>query len=334
MAVMFTAFFLSACGAVSGTNMDNASEVPEAVEKEAIPENGEVQDGEAETEEAAENIKAEAEPEELSENAETEAEQDSSDTEAAAPEILDFVDVYGVHYETEILKEVPQYPYDYSLLQRDGEMLSYVGDPDYTSRLGIDVSYHQGSIDWQQVADAGFDFVILRVAYRGYGESGSLNKDKNFDEYIKGAQAVGLDVGVYIFSQAINEEEAAEEANLVLDCLQGYELQLPVVYDPESILDAPARTDDVSGEQFTANTLKFCEIIEQAGYEPMIYSNMLWEAFQFDMTQTCKYPYWYADYEALPQTPYDFVMWQYSNTGHVPGVSGETDLDIIFEKTN
>ena len=255
-----------------------------------------------------------------------------TEVEADEPEerILHFVDVFGEEYETPILEDVPPIDYDCNLFSQDGEKKIYKEDPRYSTKLGIDVSYHQGKINWDKVAADGYEFVIIRVAYRGYGKGGSLQKDKLFDSYISGAQASGLDVGVYIFSQAINEDEAIEEAEYVLKCIDGYELQLPIVYDPESILDAPARTDGVSGEQFTANTLAFCDRIKQAGYEPMIYSNMLWEAFEFDMSQTSIYPYWYADYEMLPQTPYDFEIWQYTNTGHVDGVSTEVDIDIMF----
>ena len=316
--LMSCVLLMTSCGA--NQSLADLEETPISINKEAIPE----------VTETVEDIAVSA-SDEFDEPDEVSSMEEPVIEEPVEPQILDFVDVFGVHYETEILEDVPKYNYDYSLFQRDGEKLSYVGDPAYTSRLGIDVSYHQGNINWTKVADAGVEFAILRVAYRGYGQSGSLQKDKKFDEYIQGAQAAGLDVGVYIFSQAISVEEAEEEANFVLKCLEGYEIELPVVYDPESILDAPARTDDVTGEQFTANTLRFCEVIEQAGYEPMIYSNMLWEAFQFDMSQTCKYPYWYADYEPLPQTPYDFVMWQYLNTGKVPGIAGEVDLDIIFD---
>lgn len=135
-------------------------------------------------------------------------------------------------------------------------------------------------------------------------------------------------MGVYFFAQAINEEEAKEEAEFVLEHIAGYELQLPVVYDPESILDDEARTDDVSGEQFTKNTEVFCSMIEEAGYQPMIYSNMLWEAYELNLEYLEGYPIWYADYEPLPQTPYHFDFWQYTNEGSVDGIEGRTDLNI------
>ena len=137
-----------------------------------------------------------------------------------------------------------------------------------------------------------------------------------------------MEQGVYFFAQAINEAEAKVEADFALKSLAGRSLDLPVVYDPESILDDVARTDNVSGQQFTANTKVFCETIKAAGYEPMIYANMLWEAFELDLSRLKGYPIWYADYEDKPQTPYDFVIWQYTNEGSVPGVEGVCDIDI------
>ena len=91
-----------------------------------------------------------------------------------------------------------------------------------------------------------------------------------------------------------------------------------------------ARTDNVTGAQFTQNTLAFCQAIAQAGYAPMIYSNMVWEDALFDMKALEAYPVWYADYEPTPQTPYHFVFWQHSNQGRVRGISGPVDLDVQF----
>lgn len=255
------------------------------------------------------------------------------DNESVEPEILDFVDALGEHHQTEILNEVPKHEYDLDSFRHEGDRLYYDEDT-FTSRLGLDVSHHQGYINWEKVKNAGYDFAILRIGYRGYGQTGSINLDKLFDENIKNAHDAGIDVGVYFFSQAINEQEAKEEAEFVIEHLKGYELELPVVYDPESILNDEARTDNVSGEQFTKNTILFCKMISDAGYEPMIYSNMLWEAFKFDMEKVCQYPFWYADYEKLPQTPYDFMYWQYTDVGNVDGVQGIVDIDIELKKAN
>lgn len=249
------------------------------------------------------------------------------------PQTITFVDAFGEAYEAPYHPNWPRQDYDKNAFAHDGEQLFYQGDDAYTSRLGIDVSYHQRAIDFQQVKEAGYEFVILRLGYRGYGSAGNICEDERFAEYVRGAQAAGLDIGVYFFSQAINEAEAVEEAEFCLQQLNRVgltpdALTMPVVYDPESILDDEARTDHVTGEQFTANSVAFCERIQEAGYEPMIYANMKWEAFLLDLSELEAYPFWYADYEPIPQTPYAFTMWQYSNTASVPGVNGACDVDI------
>ncbi len=250
---------------------------------------------------------------------------------AVVPDTLTYIDAWGEWHTNPIDTTCKMHDYQWDGLVNDGQNISF-DSGEYTIRKGIDISYHQGTVDFDKVKADGYDFVIVRVAYRGYGKTGSLNEDKMFREYIKKARAAGLDVGVYIFSQAINETEALEEAELVLKLIDGYDLQLPVVYDPEFIRDDVARTDDISGEQFTANTIAFCEKIKEAGYEPMIYSNMIWEGEVFTMSQLQDYRFWYADYELTPQTPYAFDFWQYSSTGSVDGISGVTDLNVQFIK--
>ncbi|MCR4923317.1 MAG: glycoside hydrolase family 25 protein, partial [Lachnospiraceae bacterium] len=218
-----------------------------------------------------------------------------------------------------------------SLFRHEGNKLYYDSD-EYDCLQGIDVSHHQGKIDWNKVKDQGYDFTIVRIGYRGYGKEGSLNADREYLNNLNGAREAGLKTGVYFFAQAINEEEALEEADFVLMLLKDLEIDLPVVYDPESILDDIARTDNISGEQFTKNARVFCDRIKEAGYEPMIYSNMLWEAFELDLTKLSDIEIWYADYEALPQTPYHFKYWQYSNEGRVEGIRGDVDLDIMLKE--
>lgn len=266
------------------------------------------------------------------ENSDLENNDLENDECADNEEILDFVDVYQKHYQTPIYKEIEKHNYQPQLWQHEGHKLAYNDLANYDTRLGVDVSHHQGNINWQKVKDAGYDFAFLRIAYRGYGKEGKLLGDREFESNYRNARAAGLDVGVYIFSQAINEAEAKEEADFVLNTLNNRELQLPVVYDPESILDDVARTDNVSGEQFTRNTRVFSNAIKEAGYEPMIYSNMLWEAFEFDLKQLQDLEIWYADYEKIPQTPYHFSFWQYTNEGMVDGISGATDINIQMIK--
>ncbi len=249
------------------------------------------------------------------------------------PQILVFRDVFGEEYQTQIDPSVPSNKYSKDKYRHDGDKLIY-DDKEYDCILGVDVSHHQGSVDWKSVKDQGYDFAFLRIGYRGYGNEGSLNPDRTFEKNYENARSSGLSVGVYFFAQAISEEEAIEEAEYVLKILNGRELELPVVYDPESILDDEARTDDVTAEQFTKNSRVFCNTIKENGYKPMIYSNMLWEAFQLDLGELTDIPIWYADYEEVPQTPYDFEFWQYSNEGNVKGINGVADLDIWMKPRN
>jgi len=241
---------------------------------------------------------------------------------------LDFVDAFGNPYTVEINNSFPFNSYISSYFIIDGDKKDYIGDDNYTTMQGIDVSSHQGDIDWDDVAESGVEFVFIRIAYRGYGEEGKLVCDEKFESNYEGAVSAGLKVGVYFFAQAINEDEAIEEAEFVLDILDGRSLDLPIIYDPESILDDDSRTDDVTGEQFTLNTIAFCDYIKEAGYDTGYYANMLWEAYELDMSLIDVDYIWYADYEDVPQTPYEFQFWQYSESGSVDGIDGVVDLDL------
>ena len=196
---------------------------------------------------------------------------------------------------------------------------------------GIDISKHNGNIDFKKVKNAGFEFVFIRIAYRGYGKAGNLKTDEMQEVYLKKAKEAGLKVGAYVFSQSVNESEAVEEAKLAIKLLKDYKLDLPLVYDPETIKGNIARTDDVSGTDWTKNAIAFCEEVKKAGFTPAIYSNMVWEDYYFDMEKLQDYEIWYADYNKLPQTPYDFKYWQFSEVGIVDGVKGEVDLNVMIE---
>lgn len=242
-----------------------------------------------------------------------------------------FRDVRGNVYTAVLNEAVAPSPYDITKFNALGHHMEYE-DEDYETSLGVDVSYHQGRINWQEVADSGMEFAIIRIGFRGYGKTGSLNEDREFRRNLAGAKAAGLKVGIYFFAQAINEEEAVEEAEYVLSLLGEEDLDLEIVYDPESILGDEARTDGVTGEQFTKNTRAFCDRIREAGFKPMVYANMMWEAFMLDLSMLSDIPVWYADYEVRPQTPYDFTMWQYTCEGRVAGIDGDVDINIRLER--
>lgn len=171
-----------------------------------------------------------------------------------------FQDVEGNSYEAPLLPDVPQCTYDFDHLETD-ETTGYksFGDEEngVTARLGIDVSEFQGEeIDWKQVKESGVEFVIIRLGYRAYGESGELVLDAMYEQNIQGALEAGLDVGVYFFSQAVSAAEAVEEAEFVLDHLSPYEITGPIVYDTEEIEWDTARTDDNTKQEFT----NFCKV--------------------------------------------------------------------------
>ena len=194
--------------------------------------------------------------------------------------------------------------------------------------VGIDVSVHQGTIDWQQVAAAGVDFVMIRAAYRGY-KYGQVNADTNALANIQGAKDAGLLVGVYIYSQAINVKEAVEEAEFLLQMLEGTELDLPITFDWERYSDE-ARTANVSNRTVTECAVAFCETIRAAQREPMVYFNATQALEQLKLSDLLEYPFWLALYDTEAKIPFRVHMWQYSCTGTVPGISGNVDLNIGF----
>lgn len=243
-----------------------------------------------------------------------------------------FVDVLGESYEAVLRKDVPRTTVDNSRITEKNGYKYYTDEQgEILSSIGVDVSKYQAEIDWDQVKASGIDFVMIRVGYRGYGEEGKLVEDELFRTHADGASEAGLGVGVYFFSQALNEEETLEEAQFVLDRIKDYDITYPVVFDTEEIKDDEARTDHLDKKQFTENCVTFCEAVKEAGYHPMIYANMKWMAFTLDLRKLTSYDKWYADYEPFPQCPYEFAMWQYTEEGQVPGLTGNVDLNVYFE---
>lgn len=231
-------------------------------------------------------------------------------------------------------KELKQNNLDNNGFLRDpltGYMSYIKADGTSDSHMGIDVSTFQKEIDWQQVKDSGIEFAIIRCGFRGYGSEGKLVEDSMFRTHIEGALNVGLEVGIYFFTQAVTPEEAAEEAEYVLSLIEGYNISGPIVIDVEAV-SAKARTDALTGEQITDNVVAFCERIKKAGRTPMIYSGLKYFIKIMNVEKLEPYAKWYAYYNDPLYFPYEIAIWQYSMTGTVPGISGDVDLDIIFEK--
>ncbi|MCD8160098.1 MAG: lysozyme [Clostridiales bacterium] len=212
-----------------------------------------------------------------------------------------------------------------SFSQEEDGTLTYSGEALY----GIDLSAHQGEVDWAAVADSGVDFVMLRAGYRGYS-TGGLSEDSRFAENLTGALEAGIQVGVYFFSQAVTAEEAEEEAAFVLALLDGQALDLPIAYDWEYITYDDARTDGLDAETVTACAAAFCAAIEEAGYDAMVYCNGELGYLNYDLSALEGYEVWYAEYADSPGFAYAIAMWQYSSSGTVNGIAGDVDLDLLF----
>lgn len=198
------------------------------------------------------------------------------------------------------------------------------------STEGVDVSEYNGDIDWEAVANTGIDFAMIRIGGRGYGEKGTLYADEKAIENLKEAQANGIKTGVYFFSQAINVEEAIEEANYTMQLLGDIKLDYPIAYDWELIKDDTARTDTVSAYEATECARAFCDTVKAKGYTPIIYSPSRELYFKYDLSRLADIDIWYCEYANTPNFFYEFSMWQYSYNSVVDGIEGETDLNICF----
>ncbi|MCR5278122.1 MAG: glycoside hydrolase family 25 protein [Lachnospiraceae bacterium] len=237
-----------------------------------------------------------------------------------------------------------------SLFKKDEEtgLLHYTDvNGEVTSHVGIDVSTFQKQVDWQKVKDAGVEFAIIRCAFRGYGSEGRLVVDNMFESHMKGAQSVGLNIGVYFYTQATTVAEAKEEADMALELIKPYNINGPIVIDVEETTADTPRTYFLSPEERTDCVAAFCERVKEAGYKPMIYANIKFFILKLDIARLDDYPKWYASYNDLYDAskiesiwafndplyfPYEFDMWQYSDTGRIDGIKGNVDLNILFEK--
>lgn len=239
-----------------------------------------------------------------------------------------YKDTSGVVYAP-IDESLPKNSYDWENLTRVNGRIEYHVNGERAGKVGIDISKHQGTIDWERVKNDGIDFAMIRLAYRGYG-TGKLNLDETFLENIRAASDAGMDLGVYVYSKAVNEQEAREEAQLVIDSLEGYDVAYPVVIDIE---EDPSSEDRIAGmtvKESTDAVVAFCETVKAAGYTPMIYANTKWFVSRLDMSRLTGYGKWLAQYYQKPFFPYAFDMWQYSSTGSVDGIEGNVDLNVCF----
>ncbi len=211
---------------------------------------------------------------------------------------------------------------------------------------GIDVSTHQGEIDWAKVKATGLvDFAMIRVGFRGYGTSGKLKEDKWFKHNIEGSKDNSIMIGAYFFSTAINEAEAIEEAKFCIERLKDYDVKFPVVYDLEGYNNKSYRSYGISKEVRTANCQAFINTIAEAGYSTMLYGSKSHIRSKFNLDVLDDYYIWVAAYPSdstlklldfetyrtdIGEYTDRIAMWQYSNHGKIDGINAKVDMNVVY----
>ena len=198
--------------------------------------------------------------------------------------------------------------------------------PDGAAAQGIDVSEHQGRIDWDAVKASGIDFAILRVGFGAPSFGGRV--DYQFNRNISECERLGIPYGVYIYSYAFDNQQAADEASMVIDCLSGHNPRLPVYYDLEdNKIIADGRQSGIASRAQT-----FCNKISAAGYKSGIYANLNWfnNILTDPVFKSSSWDHWIAQYNSQCDYTGNYSFWQYKSNGKVPGINGNVDMNYAY----
>ncbi len=241
---------------------------------------------------------------------------------------IEFVKLDDISYLIKTEDEIDAEAEDTANHQADSDESEYTGawDEEQDAVLGIDVSKWNRIIDWEKVKESGVRFVIIRCGYRG-SKTGVLVEDPYFRQNIQGAKDAGLKVGVYFFTQAINQAEAVEEASMVLNLTEGYELDYPIFIDTEG---SGGRADALDVVTRTEVCEAFCETIEQAGLEAGVYASRNWYYNNVDDDALSRYTIWVAEYRKEPLYTGKYDIWQYTSSGQIDGIDGRVDLNLSY----
>ena len=200
---------------------------------------------------------------------------------------------------------------------------------------GIDVSEHQDDINWKKVKSSEADFVFIRAGYRK-GETGELVEDDEFEDNVKGATRAGIAAGAYFYSQALNEQEAVEEADFLIDIVDRYEIDMPLVIDFELLDGGRLQKAVEEGELPVASlyhdiVIAFCDRVEEAGYESAVYANYDMLTNYMDSSILDDYEtIWAAQYGGVCQVKGDYMYWQCAEDAKVGGIDEPVDHDIWY----
>ena len=254
----------------------------------------------------------------VSENGSVSGNRFNISPEGVPPE---YVSVNALIPKNELIEE------DFSVVS--GNRLVYSEGGRNVSHFGIDVSKYNGSVSWNRVKKAGVEFALLRVGARGYS-SGNIVLDEDFSKNFKGCRDNGIDVGVYFFSQAINTDEAIEEANYCVASLSGNAIKYPVIFDSEKVINDSYRTENLTSGELTAIFKSFAEVVKAYGYTPMFAGNKEQLVKRVNLQEMEGYDIWLLDTGDKTDYPYRYSIRQYSDMGKVDGITGNVDLNICL----
>lgn len=247
-------------------------------------------------------------------------------------EQIDYTIIDDISYMIKSVAEIDEASEDTAIndaeLNADGtESNKRLDDED--ALFGIDVSKWNKEIDWESVKAAGVEFVIIRCGYRG-SKTGSLVEDPYFKKNIEGAEAAGIKVGVYFFTQATTEVEAVEEASMALMLCRGYKLALPIFIDTEGA-GGSGRADGLNEENRTAVCEAFCRTIENSGFNAGVYASKNWYNNNLNTKNLSDYTIWLAQYSKGVTYDGDYDLWQYTSAGTIDGIQTRVDLNMCYK---
>ena len=236
----------------------------------------------------------------------------------------------GTQEWLDIQEDIPLHEYDFTKMKAQNNQMVYYEGNKQSSRLGIILSEESGKVDFEDVKSSGVDFVMLKVGARGY-ETGVITPDITFTDYAESAAQAGLKVGVIFYSQAVTIEEATEEAMFVMDYIIPHEITYPIAFCMETIRHDVARTDILDAEKRTQITEAFLSAVKKDGYTPIIYGSrdyLLTEVLAEGLF--ADYEVWLSDSSPVPDYPYQFKMWEYTETESIYGVEEPVSYTISF----
>lgn len=236
----------------------------------------------------------------------------------------------GTKEWVDISEDLARNKYDFDNLKYQKPVMKYYRDGKPASWFGVSIDASQGDIDFDKLKKAGCDFCMIKVGARGYS-SGRIVMDENYKTNLKAAYEAGLDIGVYFCSQAVTKSEAREEADVLLDAIERYDITYPVVFVMKDVEDDMPRIDALDVKEKSDIARAFMKVVADSGYTPMIYGDMEWLMTMVDMERLEGYDVWYAQDADEPEYPYEFGMWEYEFGGSIKGISGDVRMSISFE---